>query len=281
MRISSFQVVAESAREKQQQGSSGGAKVVLYEKGEYLAVRCDGDDFYVCKALQNVYKSSKRIKIHWLNNENQTSKNHYVLDFADSIERETILTNLTMQKAGSRMQLPDEEKTRTMNILNRAIKVQNGELPPPDPKNVTADGLDVSLVTETDPVTEEESPVKEKPGSKPKKRGRKSGRRKSTKSRDDSPSEDDDDFEEVLPAKVPKIKEPKPVPQGVIYLKGDFLAVQNASDGFYVCKVASNIHQAAKTAQIQWLNAEPKFPNMFVLDYCDTIQTESILTKVS
>ncbi|XP_028967922.1 uncharacterized protein LOC108863629 [Galendromus occidentalis] len=281
------QVTAESTRgkKKKKESSSDAAAVVLYDPGEFLAVRSEGDGFFICRALEKITPSSGNIKIEWLDNVKQSSKNHYALDYCDIIDRETILTNLKLKRIGHLLySLPDEERTRTMNILDRAIKVQKGELPPPDPKDVTADGLDVSLVTEAEAGTAKKIPAgkDEKPGPKAQKRGRKNQRKKSAKSKDDSLSEDgDDDFLEVLPAKVPKVKEPKPFPKGVIYLKGDFLAVRNASDGYYTCKVVTNIHQDSRTAHIQWMYEDPDCPNTYVLDYHDTIQTESILTKLA
>ncbi|KAM7282677.1 poly [ADP-ribose] polymerase tankyrase [Ixodes scapularis] len=57
-------------------------KVVVFHKGEFLAVRNETGSFYVCRTAQNVYKSSKRFKIQWLNNDSELDI--YAPDFYDN-----------------------------------------------------------------------------------------------------------------------------------------------------------------------------------------------------
>ncbi|XP_077522271.1 poly [ADP-ribose] polymerase tankyrase-like isoform X2 [Amblyomma americanum] len=99
-------------------------KVVVFHKGEFLAVRNETGSFYVCRTAQNVYKSSKRFKIQWLNNENEPDI--YAPDFYDNTDFECVLTNLRMRRVDrGHYLLPDEERKRTLNILQRALNVEN------------------------------------------------------------------------------------------------------------------------------------------------------------
>ncbi|XP_053203466.1 uncharacterized abhydrolase domain-containing protein DDB_G0269086-like [Panonychus citri] len=120
-------------------------KIVIFGKGDFLAVRNDEGTFYVCRTAQNVYKSSRRFKIQWLNDEKEPGI--YVPDFYDQTNFECVLTNLTMdRKDKNRFKLPVEERKRTMNILERAINVEKGLTEVPDPRKVVSDGVDVSIV---------------------------------------------------------------------------------------------------------------------------------------
>ncbi|XP_050036794.1 poly [ADP-ribose] polymerase tankyrase-like isoform X1 [Dermacentor andersoni] len=119
-------------------------KVVVFQKGEFLAVRNETGSFYVCRTAQNVYKSSKRFKIQWLNNDSEPDI--YAPDFYDNTDFECVLTNLRMRRVDrGRYLLPDEERKRTLNILQRALNVENG-MDIPDPRQLTMDGVDVSFV---------------------------------------------------------------------------------------------------------------------------------------
>ncbi|CAN7943649.1 unnamed protein product, partial [Ixodes pacificus] len=60
--------------------------------GEFLAVRNETGSFYVCRTAQNVFKSSKRFKIQWLNNDSELDI--YAPDFYDNTDFECVLTNL-------------------------------------------------------------------------------------------------------------------------------------------------------------------------------------------
>lgn len=85
--------------------------------------------FYVCQAVQNIYKTSPRIRIRWLSQEKKDAKatEVYVPDFYDQTDFDCILTNLAMKKLDkSRFQLPAVERERTQNILKRALDVEKG-----------------------------------------------------------------------------------------------------------------------------------------------------------
>lgn len=122
-------------------------KVVVFNKGEFLAVRNESGSFYVCRTAQNVYKSSRKFKIQWLNDDKDT----YTPDFFDVTDFECVLTNLRMNRISkAKFKLPPEEKQRVLNILQRALNVERGVADIPDPKQVVADGIDVSIVGKED-----------------------------------------------------------------------------------------------------------------------------------
>ncbi|XP_074597028.1 uncharacterized protein LOC141852078 [Brevipalpus obovatus] len=120
-------------------------KILVFNKGDFLAVRNEHADFYVCRAAQNVYKTSRKIKIQWWNDEKEQSL--YLPDFYDHIDFESVLTNLKMVKRDrEKFFLPNVERKRTTNILERAINVEKGISKAPDPRKVVKDGVDVSIV---------------------------------------------------------------------------------------------------------------------------------------
>jgi hypothetical protein len=53
-----------------------------------LAVRNESGGYYLCQALQNIYRASKKIKIQWLS-ENEKDKSNqgdiYVKEYYDTI----------------------------------------------------------------------------------------------------------------------------------------------------------------------------------------------------
>lgn len=57
-------------------------KLIVFYKNEFLAVRNAEGSFYVCQAMQNIYKSSKRIRIRWLS-QDKTNGEIYSPDFYD------------------------------------------------------------------------------------------------------------------------------------------------------------------------------------------------------
>ncbi|XP_064484514.1 poly [ADP-ribose] polymerase tankyrase-like isoform X2 [Ornithodoros turicata] len=159
-------------------------KLVLFQKGEFLAVRNENGSFYVCRTAQNVYKSSRRFKIQWMNNDSE--QDIYAPDFYDNTDFECVLTNLRMRRVDrGRYLLPDEEHKRTLNILQRALSVENG-MAIPDPRQLTMDGVDVSFVGQEEEEAAEAAAGHSSPDSSmeevPKPRGRPKGSRKASSS---------------------------------------------------------------------------------------------------
>lgn len=120
-------------------------KIVVFSRGDFLAVRNEAGGFYVCRAAQNVYKSSRRFRIQWWTDEKE--KGTYVPDYYDHTDFQCVLTNLRMVKMDKSIyRLPNVERKRTMNILQRAINVEKGLSEIPDPRKVAGDGVDVSIL---------------------------------------------------------------------------------------------------------------------------------------
>lgn len=57
----------------------------LFTRNEYLAVRNAEGGFYVCQAMQNVYRTTRKIKIRWLSQDMKVdpSGETYKPDFYD------------------------------------------------------------------------------------------------------------------------------------------------------------------------------------------------------
>lgn len=118
---------------------------MVFNKGEFLAVRNDEGTFFICRTAQKVFKNSRKFKIRWLSNEKGTDPTVYNLDFYDQTDFECVLTNLRLEKINKNsFQLPEEEKKRTQNILERALNVEKGVTV--DPRQFVVDGVDVSFV---------------------------------------------------------------------------------------------------------------------------------------
>ena len=97
-------------------------KEIIYEKGEFLAVRNTDDGFFLYQTTRNVYHSVGRIKIHWLT-QSEANKQLYALDYHDHIEFQCILTNIRLTKISrNRFHLPEQEQDRIMQILKESIE---------------------------------------------------------------------------------------------------------------------------------------------------------------
>ncbi|CAK9814413.1 hypothetical protein ANTPLA_LOCUS8185 [Anthophora plagiata] len=120
-------------------------KLIVFYKNEFLAVRNAEGSFYVCQAMQNIYKSSRRIRIRWLSQDKNNGE-IYSPDFYDYIDFDCILTNLNLNKIDkNKFQLTKIELLRTENILKRAIDVEAGLSEKPRVTEEHPDGLDLSL----------------------------------------------------------------------------------------------------------------------------------------
>ncbi|XP_030762285.1 nucleolar protein dao-5-like isoform X1 [Sitophilus oryzae] len=131
---------------------SNDERLIVFYRNEFLAVRNSEGSFYLCQAIQNIYKSSTKIKIRWLNLE-KTEKGGeiYTPDFYDLTDFDCILTNLSLSKVDKgRFKLPTSEKERTQSILNRSLAVEKGEVTSPSLTEEHPDGLDLSLYRDED-----------------------------------------------------------------------------------------------------------------------------------
>ncbi|XP_011302282.1 neurofilament heavy polypeptide [Fopius arisanus] len=162
-------------------------KLIVFYKNEFLAVRNAEGSFYVCQAMQNIYKSSRRIRIRWLSQDKNNGE-IYSPDFYDFTDFDCILTNLNLNKIDkNKFQLTKIELLRTENILKRAIDVEAGVSEKPSVTEEHPDGLDLSLY-------KDESQLKKRKGnSKGKQRQRKISKRDETSSSSEDESSDEDE----------------------------------------------------------------------------------------
>ncbi|XP_014210322.1 PDZ and LIM domain protein Zasp [Copidosoma floridanum] len=179
---------------------SGDDKLIVFYKNEFLAVRNTEGSFYVCQAMQNIYKSSKRIRIRWLSQEKNNGE-IYSPDFYDFTDFDCILTNLNLNKVEkNKYQLTKYELLRTENILKRAIDVEAGLSEKPKVTEEHPDGLDISLYRDEDQLKKRKR--KGSPG-KPKAKRQRKKSDESEESDDESEEEDDesssDDSEKQSP----------------------------------------------------------------------------------
>ncbi|KYN04090.1 hypothetical protein ALC62_04854 [Cyphomyrmex costatus] len=145
-------------------------KLIVFYKNEFLAVRNAEGSFYVCQAMQNIYKSSRRIRIRWLS-QDKTNGEFYSPDFYDTIDFDCILTNLNLNKVDKhKFWLTRIELLRTENILKRAIDVEAGVSEKPRVTEEHPDGLDLSLYKDESQLKRRKSLHNEKPNRKKSKR---------------------------------------------------------------------------------------------------------------
>lgn len=115
-------------------------------RNEFLAVRNSEGGFYLCQAMQNVFKSSSKIKIRWLDEKNKGTVNDeggrtYVLDFFDVTDFECVLTTVDLGKIDVKtFELDQEEQNRIASILKKAIDVEKGIVPRPTVTEENPDG---------------------------------------------------------------------------------------------------------------------------------------------
>lgn len=107
-------------------------KLIIFYKKEFLAVRNSEGSFYVCQAVQNIYKRSPRIRIRWLSQDkNDKTGELYTPDFYDHIDFDCILTNLQLERVNKgKYRLPHKEQERTDSILKRSLAVEKGDATP-------------------------------------------------------------------------------------------------------------------------------------------------------
>ena len=103
-----------------------------------MALRNAEGTFYICQSMQNIYRTSPRIKIRWLS---EKDNNVYIPDYYDRTDIECVLTTVEMKRIDKgHMQLPEAEKLRIENILKKAIDVENGIAPRPELTEENPDG---------------------------------------------------------------------------------------------------------------------------------------------
>ncbi|XP_029642629.1 poly [ADP-ribose] polymerase tankyrase isoform X2 [Octopus sinensis] len=100
-------------------------KILLFKKGSFLAVRNSEGTFYVCKAQQIVYRSSKRFRIQWLNVDQPPDV--YKLDYLDTTEIECVLCDVKMDRVEKdTYRLPSSQKRRAEQALKKVLNLERG-----------------------------------------------------------------------------------------------------------------------------------------------------------
>ncbi|KMQ97884.1 micronuclear linker histone polyprotein isoform x3 [Lasius niger] len=161
-------------------------KLIVFYKNEFLAVRNAEGSFYVCQAMQNIYKSSRRIRIRWLSQDKNNGE-FYSPDFYDNIDFDCILTNLNLNKVDKqKFWLTRIELLRTENILKRAIDVEAGVSEKPRVTEEHPDGLDLSLYKDESQLKRRKGLHNEKPSQ------RKKSKRAASSTDDDADEEESD-----------------------------------------------------------------------------------------
>lgn len=122
-------------------------RIVVFERNEFLAVRSPDRNFFLCRSMFNINKKSKKCRVQWLAEVNESDNNGdvYKLDFWDVIDFESILTNVLMRRIKKdKFLLPLNEKERIGNILRKALDLESGiNTPPSDNYD---DGIDISHI---------------------------------------------------------------------------------------------------------------------------------------
>ncbi|RVE55025.1 hypothetical protein evm_000392 [Chilo suppressalis] len=178
-------------------------KLIVFYKNEYLAVRNAEGGFYVCQAMQNVYRTTRKIKIRWLSQDkSDPSGETYKPDFYDVTDMECVLTTLSLQRASGGAQiLKPAEQARANSILDRALEAEQSggkiELTEEHP-----DGLDLSLYTDESQL---EKKSRKRNSSKSSPRGKTDNASETAKEEATPPKKS-----RTTPKRSPKINESKP-----------------------------------------------------------------------
>ncbi|GAB1609603.1 poly [ADP-ribose] polymerase tankyrase-like isoform X2 [Argonauta hians] len=100
-------------------------KILLFKKGSFLAVRNSEGTFYVCKAQQIVYRSSKRFRIQWLNLDQPPDV--YKLDYLDTTEIECVLCDVKMDRVEKdTYRLPLSQQRHAEQALKKVLNLERG-----------------------------------------------------------------------------------------------------------------------------------------------------------
>lgn len=121
---------------------------LFHLRDEFLALRNAEGGFFLCQALNHVYKSSTKFRIQWLSEET-TNKNIYRFDFPDTTEIACILTSVSLNKLSKgKFELTKTEQERIESILKKALDVEKGIVERPDVTEENPDGCELAEIFE-------------------------------------------------------------------------------------------------------------------------------------
>lgn len=110
-----------------------------------MAVRNAEGGFYLCQAMNNVFKSSPKIRIRWLS-EDSSNNSLYGLDFYDHTDIDCVLTSVSLNKLPKgKLELTKTECDRIESILKKALDVEKGIVEKPDVTEENPDGCKPNL----------------------------------------------------------------------------------------------------------------------------------------
>ena len=110
-----------TAQDNKDAESSEEDQDAVFEKGEFIAVRNNLDNFYICQATKNIFKHDKHIRIRWLTATKEDPM-VYAFDYYDYIDFKCILTNVRMSKIKRNIyQLTVKEIQRVQKLLKESI----------------------------------------------------------------------------------------------------------------------------------------------------------------
>ncbi|XP_071119721.1 poly [ADP-ribose] polymerase tankyrase-like isoform X1 [Haliotis cracherodii] len=154
------------------------AKTLWYIRGTYVTVRNEEGGWFLCRLRNNVYNTTKTVKIRWLSPKYAFIDNDFLLDYADEIDPGCILFNVRVTKIGKVYLLCHEDRLEADKLLKVVEDVTKG--------NMAADDVDSDIeeVVQIEPPEKKRKIEKKiKEVSKGKKEKTKGKKEKSTKSK--------------------------------------------------------------------------------------------------
>lgn len=113
-------------------------EIRFHYSDEFIAVRNVEGTFFLCQCVHNIYRTSKKCRVRWLND---NSDDTYKLTFYDHVDKECILTSVSLENGKSNSyKLTVTERERIDNILKKSIDVEKGILPRPEVTEENPDG---------------------------------------------------------------------------------------------------------------------------------------------
>lgn len=113
---------SESESERGEKKKKREDNALIFRQGEFLAVRNESNEYYICRALHNVYHGDKKIEIQWFT-EKENEKRVYAPDYRGAVWFDCVLTSATMRRLGKdRYELCTGEHARISAILQQAIE---------------------------------------------------------------------------------------------------------------------------------------------------------------
>ncbi|XP_076462850.1 uncharacterized protein LOC143295161 [Babylonia areolata] len=122
-----------------------GGKELWFDAGAYLTVRSEEGGFYLCRAVNNIYNTTKMAKVRWLgpktakqkkrgskkrrsDSAQPASDNAFELMYPDVVDPTTILMEVAVDRRGVSYWLKEEDKEETERLMQVAQDVESGKM---------------------------------------------------------------------------------------------------------------------------------------------------------